>query len=64
MANKKQIVFFRDKENTKTEKQKEGFAILQVSKEAHKALKVYCAENGMILQYVASSIIKEFLKTK
>jgi hypothetical protein len=49
---------------TEKQKQREGFAILQVSKEAHKALKVYCAENGMILQYVASSIIKEFLKTK
>ena len=49
---------------TEKQKQREGFAILQVSKEAHKALKVYCAQNGMILQYVASSIIKEFLKNK
>ena len=64
MANKKQIVFFRDKENTKTEKQKETFSILQVSKEQHTALKKYCDENGMKLQYMASFIIKEFLKTK
>ena len=64
MANKKQIVFFRDKENTKTTKQKETFSILQISKGTHQDLKKYCEENGMKLQYMASFIIKEFLKTK
>jgi len=48
----------------KAKTQKETFALMQVSKEAHKALKVYCAENGMKLQYMISFIIKEFLKTK
>ena len=48
----------------KTAKQKETFSILQVSKEQHTALKKYCDENGMKLQYMASFIIKEFLKTK
>ena len=60
----KQVVFFRDLENTKAKTQKDTFSIIQISKGTHQDLKKYCEENGMKLQYMASFIIKEFLKNK
>lgn len=49
---------------TTTKTQRETFSIIQISKGTHQDLKKYCEENGMKLQYMASFIIKEFLKTK
>ena len=49
---------------TKAKTQRETFSIIQISKGTHQDLKKYCEQNGMKLQYMASFIIKEFLKTK
>ena len=62
MTDKKQVVFFRDLENTTTTKQDRNWALIQVTKETHEMLKAYCDQHGFKISALASNIIKQYIK--
>lgn len=71
MANKKQVVFFRDLENTeakvetkKVETKERGWALIQVRADTHKLLKEYCDEHGYKMSALTNNLIRKFIKSK
>ena len=41
-----------------------GFKCLQIDKETHNELKIFCAKNGMLMAAVTTKAVKDFLKKK
>lgn len=47
---------------TKTTKQEKNWALIQVTKETHEMLKVYCDQHGFKISALASNIIRQYIK--
>ena len=69
MANKKQVVFFRDLENTETTqvvKKKnhhmDKYQLVMLPKDVHTILKTYCDEHGYKLSGLVCNLIKKHCK--
>ena len=68
MAKTKQVVFFRDKENTETKvketRTERGGALIQVRADTHKLLKDYCEEHGFKMSALTNNIIRKYIQSK